>query len=98
MFEDFMTMEVLTTFAGITGAVIVIVQFSKSLIKKKFGDHFVRLYSFIIALLLTFLFAREGSNIEGIVLTIINAMVITIASMGGYEILADPMAQSVRKK
>ncbi len=93
-----MTMEVLTTFAGITGAVIVIVQFSKSLIKKKFGDHFVRLYSFIIALLLTFLFAREGSNIEGIVLTIINAMVITIASMGGYEILADPMAQSVRKK
>ena len=98
MFEDFMTMEVLTTFAGITGAVIVIVQFTKSLVKRRFGDHFVRLYSFIIALLLTFLFAREGSNIEGIVLTVINAMVITIASMGGYEIIADPMAQSIRKK
>lgn len=98
MFDDFMTMDVLTTFAGITGAVIVIVQFTKSLIKKKFGDHFVRLYSFIIALILSFLFNRQGSNIEGIVLTIINAMMITIASMGGYELIADPMAQSVRKK
>ncbi len=98
MFEDFMTMDVLTTFAGITGAVIVIVQFTKSLIKKKFGDHFVRLYSFIIALILSFLFNKQGANIEGIVLTIINAMMITIASMGGYELIADPMAQSVRKK
>lgn len=98
MFDDFMTMDVLTTFTGITGAVIVIVQFTKSLIKKRFGDHFVRLYSFIIALLLTFLFAREGSNIEGFVLTVINAMIITIAAMGGYELIADPMAQSLRKK
>ena len=98
MFDDFMTVDILTTFTGITGAVIVIVQFTKSLIKKRFPDHFVRLYSFIIALLLTFVFAREGSNIEGFVLTVINAMVITITSMGGYEILADPLAQSIRKK
>jgi hypothetical protein len=98
MFDDFMTVDVLTTFTGITAAVIVIVQFTKSIVKKKFGDHFVRLYSFIVALILTFIFARQGSNIEGIVLTVINAMVITIASMGGYELLADPLAQSVRRK
>ena len=93
-----MTMEVITTFAGLTTAAIVIVQFTKSMIKRRFGDHFVRFYSFIIAPVLTFLFAREGSNIEGIVLTVINAMFITIASMGGYELIADPMAQSIRKK
>ncbi len=98
MFDDLMTMDVLTTFAGLTAAVIVIVQFTKSLIKKRFGSHFVRLYSFIIALILTFLFAGGGSGVEGIVLNIINAMLITISSMGGYELLADPMAQSVRKK
>ena len=94
MFDDFMTVDVLTTFTGLTAAVIVIVQFTKSIVKKKFGDQFVRLYSFIVALILTFIFARQGSNIEGIVLTIINAMVITIGSMGGYELLADPLAQS----
>lgn len=98
MFDNFMTAETLTTFAGITGAVIVIVQFTKSIIKKRFGDHVVRLYSFVIALILTFIFtARDGINLEGIILTIINAMIITIASMGGYEAIADPMAQSIRK-
>lgn len=98
MFDDFMTLDVLTTFAGLTAAVIVIVQFTKSMVKRRFGDHLVRLYTFIVALILTFLFARNGLNIQDIVLTIINAMYITIASMGGYEILADPMAQSIRKK
>lgn len=98
MFQDFMTMDVLTTFTGITGAVILIVQFTKSFVKKKFGDSFVRFYSFIIALILTFIFDSSGSDTQGIVLTIINAMVITIASMGGYEAIADPMAQSLRKK
>jgi hypothetical protein len=98
MLDDFMTMDVLTTFAGLTGAVIVIVQFTKSLIKKRFGDHFVRLYSFIVALILSFIFHSQGAGIEGIVLTIINAMMITIASMGGYELIADPMAQSMRRK
>lgn len=98
MFENFMTAETLTTFAGITGAVIVIVQFTKSIIKKKFGSHFVRLYSFLIAFILTFIFnSKDGVSLEGIILTIINAMIITIASMGGYEAIVDPMAQSVRK-
>lgn len=99
MFENFMTAETLTTFAGITGAVIVIVQFTKSIVKKRFGDHFVRIYSFLVAFLLTFIFTtRNGISLEGIILTIINAMIITIASMGGYEAIADPMAQSIRNK
>jgi len=98
MFQEFMNMEMLTTFTGLTGAVIVIVQFSKSFVKKKFGDSFVRLYAFIIAFLLTFLFGRNGTNAQGIVLTLINSMVVTIASMGGYEVLADPMALGSKKK
>jgi hypothetical protein len=53
----------------------------------------VRVYSFIIALILTFLFARQGGNAQGIVMTIINAILITIAATGGYEILTDPFAR-----
>lgn len=97
MFQDLMTADTLTTFAGLTGAVIVIVQFTKSIVKRKFGDQFVRLYSFIVALILTFVFNRGGSGAEGIAITVINAIMITITSMGGYEAIADPMAQSMRR-
>lgn len=93
MFNDFMTMDILTTFAGLAGAVMLIVQFTKSIVKNKFGDSFVRLYSFIIALILTFIFARQGNQAQDIILTIINAILITIASMGGYEIITDPKAK-----
>lgn len=93
MYNDFMTIEVLATFAGLVAAVSIIVQFTKSIVKKQFGDSAVRLYAFIIALILTFIFARAGTGIEGIVLTIINSILITVASSGTYEIIADPKAE-----
>ncbi|MFA9422279.1 MAG: hypothetical protein ACERLG_01785 [Sedimentibacter sp.] len=96
MFNDFMTVDVLTTFAGLTGAVMLIVQFTKSLIKNKLGEPFVRLYSFIIALILTFIFAKQGTEMKDIVLMIINAIMITIASAGGYEMITDPMARKTK--
>lgn len=97
MFNDFMTMDILTTFAGLTGAVMLIVQFTKSIVKNKLGDSFVRLYSFLIALVLTFVFARQGNQIQDIILTIINAIMITMASAGGYEMLSDPLAKKTKK-
>lgn len=97
MFDDFMNAEMLTTFAGLAGAVIVIVQFTKSIVKRRFGDSIIRLYAFIISLILTFIFGRNNLSAQGIVLTIINAMLITITSFGGYEMMADPMAQGKRK-
>ncbi len=96
MFENFMTGETLTTFSGLTTAVIVIVQFTKFIVKRKFGDHFVRPYAFFISLLLTYFFAEKGNGLEGIFITILNSMMIAISSMGGYELIADPMARKVR--
>lgn len=94
--NEFMTAEVLATFAGLVAAVSVIVQFTKSIIKKKFGDGWVRLYAFVISLVLTFIFAKNGTGTEGIVLTIINAILISIASMGAYETIADPRAKKTK--
>lgn len=91
--NEFITVELLATFAGLVAAVTLIVQFSKSIIKKNFGDSIVRLYAFFIALILTFIFVRNGNDLQGIVLTIINAILITISSMGGYELIADPFAK-----
>lgn len=91
--NDFMSLEMLATFAGLVTAVSIIVQFTKSIIKKKFGDRIVRLYAFMIALVLTFIFANCGSGVDGILLTIINSIIVAIASMGGYEIISDPKAK-----
>ncbi len=97
MLDDFMSIDILKTFVGLTTAVTVIVQFTKSLVKKRFGDTMVRLYAFVVALILTFIFARESFGIQDIILTIINALMITVASMGSYELISDPMAQKIRK-
>lgn len=93
MYDDFMTPEVLTTFVGLVLATNVIVQFTKSIIKKQLGDSYVRLYTFIIALILTFTFSKTGEGIQGIIITLINAILITVAAMGGYEMISDPLAQ-----
>ncbi len=90
---DFMSAEMLAKFAGLVAAVSIIVQFTKSIIKKQFGDGAVRLYVFVISLILTFIFAKSGTGMEGIVLTVINAILISIASMGGYEVITDPKAE-----
>ena len=92
MFDDFMTVDVMSTFVGLSMAVMLIVQFTKSIVKKRFGDIFVRLYAFVISLILTFIFAKQGVGLQGIVLTVINAMVITVTSFGGYEVISNPGA------
>lgn len=93
MYNDFMTSEVLTTFVGLVLATNLIVQFTKSIVKKQFGESFVRLYAFIIALILTFFFSKIGEGFQGIIITIINAILVTMAALGGYEIVSDPKAQ-----
>lgn len=97
MFDDFMSADILRTFVGLTTAVTVIVQFTKSIVKRKFGDSVVRLYAFIVALILTLVFARGSNGVQGILVSIVNALMITAASMGGYEVLSDPMAQKIRR-
>ena len=95
--NEFITLEFLATFAGLVAAVSIIVQFTKSIVKKKFSDGIVRLYAFIIALVLTFIFAKSGQGIEGILLTVINAILITIASTGTYEMIVDPKAKKSKQ-
>jgi predicted membrane channel-forming protein YqfA (hemolysin III family) len=95
--NEFMTPETLATFAGLVAAVAVIVQFTKSLVKKQFDDYAVRIYAFFVALLLTSVFAPSGYDIKGIVLTVINAILITLAAVGGYEVIADPKAEKIKQ-
>lgn len=94
MFDDFMTPEALTTFIGLVAATSLIVQFTKPLIKRWLPDIFVRLYVFVIALILTFIFGDPDFSLQSIVLKVVNAMIITTSAMGGYEALSNPMSQN----
>lgn len=96
MYNDLVTPEILATFTGLVAATSIIVQFTKPIIKSQFGDIFVRFYTFIIALILTFIFARNGGGVQGIMVTIINAVLITMTAMGGYEMVSDPKAQKTK--
>ena len=96
--NEFMNYEALATFGGLAAAVAIIVQFTKSIIKRQFADYAIRIYAFIIALVLTFIFARSGEGVEGIALTVINAILVTLAALGGYEVIADPFAEKEKNK
>lgn len=94
--NDFITADYLATFAGMVLAVALIVQFSKGLVKRSFADEVVRLYAFVWALVLVAtvywyqgLFAAAAAAEIAIIvlLMLINAIVVTLAAIGGYEVL-----------
>jgi len=91
--NDFLTTEMLATFVGLVLATTLIVQFTKDIVKNKFSDVYVRLYTLCISLILTFVFARAGTGLEDVILTIINSIIVSMASMGGYELISDPKAE-----
>lgn len=64
MYNELMSTDTLTTFIGLVAGTSLIVQFTKSIIKKQFGDAFVRFYSFIIALILIFIFGNSGEGFK----------------------------------
>ena len=101
MLNDFVTLEFLGTFAGMVVVLGLIVQFTKGVIKTNFSDQAVRLYAFVWALVLvSLLYVQQGQfDTTGqsiwvvLVLVVINAIVVTLAAMGGYELIADPKAE-----
>lgn len=97
MLNDFMNESILTTFAGITVVVMLIVQFTKSIIKKRLGDSFVRIYSFFISFIIIFTFRKTGNSLNDIILMVINSIMITMSAAGVYEIITDPFANKFRR-
>lgn len=91
--SEFMTIDSLANYMGIVTATSLLVQFTKSIIKKKFSDVAVRVYTWIISLILIAVFIGFEKNAQGIVLMLINSIIAALTSMGAYEVLADPKAE-----
>ena len=101
--NDFVTVDYLATFTGMVLVLGLIVQFTKSLVKQKFSNEAVRLYTFAWASVLVAvvywnqgLFNPAGSDLAtNLLLGLVNAMVITLSAMGGYELVTDPYARKL---
>ena len=99
--NEFITTDYLFTFVGMVLVLGLIVQFSKGLFKDIFNDWVVRAYAFGWAVVLVVamywhqgLFDAAAREIAmAILLALINAIIITMTAMGGYEAVFDPKAQ-----
>lgn len=104
MLNDFITPAFFMTFAGMVIILGLIVQFTKGVIKTTFTDQAVRLYTFCWALVLVLLsylqqglFEVAGREIAmTLFLALINSIIVTLAAMGGYDVLSDPKAEKTK--
>lgn len=82
--SELFTWQMLGTYAGCTAAVGLITQFIKGV--GGLSRVPTQLVSYVLALVLMMLSAAflDGITVEGAVLTVFNAVVVSLASNGGY--------------
>jgi len=82
------TWAYLATIAGATAATLLIVQFLKLPLDKAFGNIPTRLVAYAIALIIMLVATAftTGLTAENALLAVVNAFVVALAAMGGYEI------------
>ena len=82
------TWAYLATIAGATAATLLIVQFLKLPLDKAFGNIPTRLVAYVIALIIMLVATAftTGLTAENALLAVVNAFVVALAAMGGYEI------------
>lgn len=94
--NEFVTAEYLGTFAGLVAVTGIVIQVLKYIFKEKLTDALVRPLVFIVSTLLTFIFIGDVSSIQGIVLTILNSILVTLSASGAYDYITDPKAKKSR--
>lgn len=93
--SEFFTVDVLSTFAGLVVVLALVVQFTKGIVKNRFGDEAVQGYAFLWALAtLVVLYWHQGmwqgaldEVAINVLLVLVNAMLVTMAAVGGYDML-----------
>ena len=91
--NDFVTFDILATFAGMSLVVGLLVQFSKGLFT--FSDKGIQLYAYLWSLVLVSAVYINQGLFKGsweewyliLLLAVINAAVVALAAIGGYEVL-----------
>jgi hypothetical protein len=96
--DNFITLDYLSTFVGMVAVVVLITQFTKDLIDKIAKwlptKYIVFIYSLIV--LIGYQVMSNTFEASKLLLTIINAMLLTMTAQGGYEWVFKPIEQKTR--
>ena len=98
--DNFVTLDYLSTFIGMVAVVVLITQFTKELIDKVAKwlptKYVVFIYSLIV--LIGYQIMSNTYDSSKLLLTIINAMLLTMTAQGGYEWVFKPIEQKSQSK
>ena len=89
MFEDFITIETISTFPGMVLVVSLMTQFTKTLIDRFFfknhTQYVVYFYALILNLFISYTQNFEGDLLTIIVMNVLNSIIVALAAMKAYE-------------
>lgn len=93
--DKFITIDYMGTFIGMVAIVVLITQFTKDLIDKVAKWLPTKYIVFVYSLIVIFGYQFMSGTFDStkILLTIINAMLLTMTAQGGYEWLYKPVEQ-----
>ena len=97
--DNLITLDYLSTFGGMVAVVVLITEFTKDLIDKAFKGLPTKYVAFIYSLILIIGYQiMSGTfDISKLLLTFINAILITMTAQGGYEWVFKPIEEKSNK-
>lgn len=98
--DSFITLDYLSTFGGMVTIIVLITQFTKELVDK-FTKGLPTKYVVFIYSLITIVgyeITAGTFDISKIFVTIINAMMLTMTAMGGYECAFRPVEKKIQNQ
>lgn len=98
--DNFITLDYLSTFVGMVAVVVLITQFTKDLVDKVAKWLPTKYLVFMYALIVLIGYQVMANTFESskILLTIINAILLTMTAQGGYEWIFKPIEQKPQNR
>jgi hypothetical protein len=93
--DNFITLQYMGSFVGMVAIVVLLTQFSKDLVDKVAKWLPTKYVVFIYALIVIFGYQLMSNTFDNtkVLLTVINAILLTMTAQGGYEWLYKPVEQ-----
>jgi hypothetical protein len=93
--NNFITLDYLSTFVGMVAVVVLITQFTKELIDKvaKWLPTKYAVFIYALIVIIGYQIMSNTFDISKLLLTVINAMLLTMTAQGGYEWVFKPIEQ-----
>lgn len=98
--DKFISIDYLSTFVGMVAVVVLITQFTKELIDKvvKWVPTKYVVFAYSLIVYVGYQLMTSNFKVSEILLTVINAMLLTMTAQGGYEWVVKPLEKKPDNK